>query len=111
MSQSSTRSTSKQKGSASNSNGGAAGRSVLVGVATGAAGLVGGAVLGLRLANRPKRVLGVRVPGSARGLDDVAKQVRKSGKQVKRAGHQVGRLANEVQAARRKAGEIGRIIT
>jgi hypothetical protein len=80
-------------------------------VATGAAGLVGGAVLGARLANRPKRVLGVRVPGTGSGLDDVAKQVGKAGKQFRQAGGQVGQLTSEVQAARRKAQEIGRIIT
>ena len=74
MAQASNRSTSKQKESTSNSNGTAAGRSVAVGVA---AGLVGGAVLGTRLAKKPKRVLGLRVPGSSSRLDGVAKQVGK----------------------------------
>jgi hypothetical protein len=83
----------------------------VVAVATGAVGLIGGAVLGTRLANRPKRVLGVRVPGSGRGLDDVAKQVAKAGKQFTNAGQQVGQLRIEVQAARRKAEELRRLIT
>ena len=116
MAQVSTRSSSKQKQSPSSPNGSSVrgsgnGTSVVVGVATGAAGLVGGAVLGMRLANRPMRVLGVRVPGTARGLDDVAKQVGKAGKQFKKASQQVGQLTGEVQAARKKAEGIGRIIT
>jgi hypothetical protein len=118
MAQASTRSSSEQKRSQSSSNGSSAGdsgrkaaTSVVVGVATGAAGLVGGALLGTRLANKPKRVLGVRVPGSGRGLDDVAKQVGKAGKQFKKTGQHVGQLTSEVQAARRKAEELGRIFT
>jgi hypothetical protein len=80
-------------------------------MATGAAGLVGGAVLGTRLAKKPKRVLGVRVPGSGRGMDDVVKQVGKAGKQFKKAGKQVGQLTSEVQAARKKAEDLGKAIS
>jgi hypothetical protein len=80
-------------------------------VATGAAGLVGGAVLGTRLAKKPKKVLGVRVPGSGRGMDDVVKQVGKASKQFKKAGKQVGELASEVQAARKKAEDLGKAIS
>jgi hypothetical protein len=80
-------------------------------MATGAAGLVGGAVLGTRLAKKPKRVLGVRVPGSARGMDDVVKQVGKAGKQFKKASKQVGQLASEVQAARKKVEDLGKAIS
>ena len=80
-------------------------------MATGAAGLVGGAVLGSRLAKKPKKVLGVRVPGSGRGMDDVVKQVGKAGKQFKKASKQVGELASEVQAARKKAEDLGKAIS
>ena len=80
-------------------------------MATGAAGLVGGAVLGTRLAKKPKKVLGVRVPGSGRGMDDVVKQVGKAGKQFKKASKQVGHLASEVQAARKKAEDLGKAIS
>ena len=111
MAQASSRSTSKENGSVSSSNGAAAGRSVAVGVATGAAGLVGGAVLGALLGSRPKRILGVRVPGSGRGLEDVVKQAGKTSKQFRNASREVGQLTSEVQAARRKVQELGRIIT
>ena len=94
----------------SSSNGAAPGRSILVGAATGVAGLVGGAVLGTRLAGKPKRILGVRVPGSGSGLDDIAKQVGKAGKQFKSASREVGQLTSEVQTARRKAQELRRTI-
>ena len=80
-------------------------------MATGAAGLVGGAVLGTRLAKKPKRVLGMRVPGSARGMDDVVKQVGKAGKQFKKASKQVGQLASEVHAARKKVEDLGKAIS
>jgi hypothetical protein len=80
-------------------------------VATGAAGLVGGAVLGTRLAKKPKKVLGVRVPGSGRGMDDVVKQVGKAGKQFKKASKQVGELTDEVRAAREKAEQLGKAIS
>jgi hypothetical protein len=80
-------------------------------MATGAAGLVGGAVLGTRLAKKPKRVLGMRVPGSGRGMDDVVKQVGKAGKQFKKASKQVGQLTSEVQAARKKAEDLGKAIS
>jgi hypothetical protein len=136
MAQANTRSSSKDKPSASSSNGSkesisgagrskaseggnasdnkparSAGKAVVAGVATGAAGLVAGAVLGTRLGKKPKRVLGVRVPGSGRGVHDVVKEVGKAGRQFKRASGQVGQLTGEVQAAREKAGEIVRVIS
>ena len=80
-------------------------------MATGAAGLVGGAVLGTRLAKKPKRVFGIRVPGSGRDMDDVVKQVGKAGKQFKKASKQVGQLASEVQAARKKAEDLAKAIS
>jgi hypothetical protein len=88
-----------------------AGKAVVAGVVTGAAGVVAGAVLGARLGKGPKRVFGVRVPGSGRGLDDVVKEVGKAGKQFKKVSGHVGVLTSEVQAARKKAEEIGRIVT
>jgi hypothetical protein len=111
MAQAGSSSTSKENGSVSSSNGAAAGRSVVVGVATGAAGLVGGAVLGALLGSKPKRILGVRVPGSGRGLEDVVKQAGKAGKQFKNASREVGQLTSEVQAARGKVQELRRTIT
>jgi len=79
----------------------------LAGAAT-VAGLVGGAVIGARAAGKPKKVLGVPVPGTGRGL---TKQVGKAGKQFGKAGKEIGGLAQEVRAARKKAEEIGKAIT
>ena len=110
MAEAKTRSSTKQERPPSSSNA-SNNKPLVIGVAAGAAGLVGGAVLGTRLAGKPKRVLGVRVPGTGSGPDDVAKQVGKAGKQFKKAGKQVGQLASEVQAARQKAGEIRRLIS
>lgn len=76
---------------------------VLAGVAT-AAGVVGGAVLGSRFARRPKRVLGVPIPGTGRGLDGLAKQVGKAGKQF-------ADLASEVHEARKKAQEVSKALS
>ena len=128
MAQASTRSPSERKQSNASTNKSAPSRgkatrasakasangskaSVVVGVVTGAAGLVAGAVLGARLGRKPKRVFGVRVPGSGRGLDDVVKQVGKAGNEFKKASGQVGQLTSEVRAARKKVEEIGRVIT
>ena len=136
MAQASTRSSSKEKPSSSSSNGSkesisgsgrskasesgnasdskparSAGKAVVAGVATGAAGLVAGAVLGTRLGKKPKRIFGVRVPGTGRGLHDVVKQVGKASKEFKKASGQVGQLTSEVQATRQKAVEIARVIT
>lgn len=91
---------------------GAAGSSklpIIAGLATGAAGLIGGAVLGKRLAgSKPKRVLGIQVPGTGSGMDALAKQVGKAAKQFKKASKQVGELTDEVRTAREKAEEVGR---
>jgi len=86
----------------------------LAGAAT-VAGLVGGAVIGARAAGKPKKVLGVPVPGTGRGLTKqvgkTGKQVGKAGKQFGKAGKQLGDLTKEVRAARKKAEEIGKAIT
>jgi hypothetical protein len=83
---------------------------VLTGVAT-AAGVVGGVVLGTRLNRKPRKVLGVPVPGTGRGLDGVAKQVKKAGKQVGKTGKQLADLTDEVRAARQKAEDVGKAIS
>jgi hypothetical protein len=66
-----------------------------------AAGVVGGAVLGSRMGRRPKRVLGVKVPGTGGGgLDGLAKE-------ISRAGRHFGELAEEVRTVRKKAEKVG----
>jgi hypothetical protein len=94
---------------ASSDNGATSKLPIIAGLATGAAGLIGGAVLGKRLASgKPKRVLGIQVPGTGNGMDALAKQVGKAAKQFKKASKQVGELTDEVRAAREKAEEVGR---
>jgi hypothetical protein len=83
----------------------------VTGVATAAAGLVGGVVLGTRLGSKPKKVLGMKIPGTGSGLNGVAKQVKKSGKQAKKVGKQIGELTEEVRAARKKAEDVGKAIS
>jgi hypothetical protein len=68
-------------------------------------------VLGTRMGGKPKRVLGMKVPGTGIGLDGVAKQVKKSGKQAKKVGKQIGELTEEVRAARKKAEDVGKAIS
>jgi hypothetical protein len=84
---------------------------VITGVATAAAGVVGGVILGKRLTERPRHVLGVRVPGTGAGMSDLVKQVKRSGKHLKTAGKQIADLTDEVRAAREKAEDIGRAIS
>jgi len=68
------------------------------------AGLVGGVVLGSKFARKPKKVLGVKVPGTGGGVDGLAKQVAKAGKQL-------GQLTDEVRTAREKAEQVGKVIS
>jgi hypothetical protein len=98
-------------GKANASTGGGSKAAVVAGLATGAAGLIGGAVLGTRFAKKPKKVLGIPVPGTGGGIDGLAKQVGKAGKQFKKASKQVGDLTDEVRAAREKAEQIGKAIS
>jgi hypothetical protein len=84
---------------------------VIAGVATAAAGLVGGVVLGTRLGGKPKKVLGMKVPGTGAGFGDVAKQVKKAGKQFKKTSKQISELTDEVRTARKKAEDIGKAIS
>jgi hypothetical protein len=91
-------------GDAQKRNGGGSKAAVVASLATGAAGLIGGAVLGSRLGNKPKKVLGIPVPGTGGGINGLAKQVGKAGKQL-------GQLTDEVRAAREKAEEVGKAIS
>ena len=84
---------------------------VITGVATAAAGVVGGVILGKRLNERPRHILGVRVPGSGAGMSDLVKQVKRSGKHLRTAGKQIADLTDEVRSAREKAEDIGRAIS
>ena len=78
---------------------------------TAAAGVVGGVVLGTKLNSKPKKVLGMKIPGTGSGLTGVAKQVKKSGKQAQKVGKQIGELTEEVRAARKKAEDVGKAIS
>jgi hypothetical protein len=98
-------------GSRSSQNGGGSKAAVIAGIATGAAGLIGGAVLGSRLGRKPRKVLGVAIPGTGNGLHGLAKQVGKAGKELKKASKQVAHLTDEVRAAREKAEEVGKVIS
>ena len=68
-------------------------------------------MLGSKLARKPKRVLGMKIPGTGGGIDGFAKQVGKAGKQFKKASKQVGQLTEEVRAAREKAEQVGKVIS
>ena len=68
-------------------------------------------MLGKSLGNKPKRVLGVKVPGTGAGLDGVAKQVKKAGKQLQKTSKQVADLTDEVRTARKKAEDVGKAIS
>jgi hypothetical protein len=72
-------------------------------MASAAAGIIGGVVLERRH-RRPHKVLGVPIPGTASGMDGMAKQVKKAGKQF-------GKLASEVQTTRKKAEKIGKALS
>ena len=68
-------------------------------------------MLGTRLGNKPKKVLGVKIPGTGAGLTGVAKQVRKASKQLGKTGKQIGELTDEVRSARKKAEDVGKAIS
>ena len=67
--------------------------------------------LGSKFARKPKRVLGVKVPGTGSGIDGFAKQVGKAGKEFKKASKQLGNLTDEVRTAREKAEQVGKVIS
>jgi hypothetical protein len=65
-------------------------------------GVAGGVLLGRTTLQRTRKVLGVSVPSKV-DFGDI-------GKQIGEAGRQFGKLATEVQAVRRKAEQIGRVL-
>src|SRR5919204_2682205 len=75
-------------------------KNVGVPVATAAVGAAAGVILG-RSRRRPRRVLGIPVPGTRDGLEGIVKEIR-------RAGDQIGNLAHEVQTTRKKAEDVGK---
>ena len=83
---------------------------VVAGVGT-VAGLVGGVLLGSKFAKKPKKVLGVKVPGTGAGIDGFTKQVGKAGKQFTKASKQLGELTDEVRSAKEKAEQVGKVIS
>ena len=68
-------------------------------------------MLGSKFAKKPKRVLGMKVPGTGGGIDGLTKQVGKAGKQFNKASKQFGQLTNEVRTAREKAEQVGKVIS
>jgi len=52
---------------------------------------------------RPRKVLGIPIPGTRNGAD--------IGKEIRRAGEQFGNLASEVRTTRKKAEDIGKAIS
>jgi len=82
--------------------------SVATGTLGAAAGIAGGVLLGRTIAQRPRKVLGVKVPRRQTGLGDAASDVARS---ISSAGKQLGKLASEVRVAREKAEEIGKVLT
>jgi hypothetical protein len=102
------RNTSSSDGSRAGNGTLDAAKNVVVPVATAAvgaaAGVVGGFVFGRRRGHA-KKVLGVRIPGTGgRGMDGLAKEVRKAGKQF-------GHLASEVKTTRKKAEDVGKALS
>ena len=77
-------------------------------VAGTAAGVVGGAIVGSKLGKKPKKVLGMKLPGTGGGgIDGLTKQVVKASKEFNKAGKQIGELAEEVRTVRKKAEKVG----
>jgi hypothetical protein len=103
------RSQSGSNGSRASSNGNAAqsGHSALTDIGISALsatiGVAGGVLLGRTALQRNRKVLGVSVPSKV-DFGDI-------GQQIGEAGRQFGKLASEVNAVRRKAEKIGRVLT
>jgi hypothetical protein len=77
---------------------------VVTAMAGAAAGVVGGVVLG-RKGKSPRKVLGVKIPGTGgAGFDGLAKNVGV-------AANQLGKLAGEVREARERAEKIGKALS
>jgi hypothetical protein len=73
-----------------------------------AAGVAGGMLLGSK---RPRKILGITVPGSKNGLAGVAKEVNGAGKQFGKLANEVGNVGREIREARERAKEIGKALT
>jgi hypothetical protein len=71
-------------------------------VASAAAGVLGGVILGRRVLRRQRKVLGIPLPRD--GFNGLSKQISEAGKQF-------GKLANEVRMTREKAEEVGKAIS
>jgi hypothetical protein len=78
--------------------------SVATGTLGAAAGVAGGVLLGRSIAQRPHKVLGIKLPSQQTSFKDVARAVNDAGKQF-------GKLAAEMRTAREKAEEIGKALT
>jgi hypothetical protein len=78
-------------------------KNVVLPLAGAAMGVVGGVVLERRH-SKPRKVLGVPIPGTGNGLNGLAKEIGKAGKQF-------GNLASEVQTTRKKAEDIGKVLS
>src|SRR3954454_6712036 len=77
---------------------------VVTAVVGAAAGVVGGVILG-RKGKAPKKVLGVKVPGTGgAGFDGLADNVGNAAKQL-------GKLASEVREARQRAEKVGKALS
>jgi hypothetical protein len=69
-----------------------------------AAGVLGGVMLGRTKLAGKRKVMGIKLPRGSSGIDSLAKNAGEAGKQF-------GRLAGEVRTARKKAEEIGKVLT
>jgi hypothetical protein len=67
--------------------------------------------LGSKFARKPKKVLGVKVPGTGSGVDGLVKQIGKASKQFKKANQSFGELTGEVRTAREKAEQVAKVIS
>lgn len=105
------RGSSNGSSAAHNGNGNGA-KTIGVSVATGtlgaAAGIAGGVLLGRTIGQRPRKVLGVKLPRRQPNFTGAASDVARS---ITAAGQQLGKLASEVRVAREKAEEIGKVLT
>ena len=102
-SQSRASSNAQSRNGSSNGGGVNAIKNVVLPLAGAAMGVVGGVVLERRH-SRPRKVLGVPIPGTGNGLNGLAKEIGKAGKQF-------GNLASEVQTTRKKAEDIGKALS
>lgn len=79
-------------------------------VATGAAGVAGGILLGRTALQRNRKVLGIPLPTKI-DLNGVTHQIGEAGKQFGKLAGEVRNVAGEVRAARQKAEQIGKILS